>query len=69
MKAISRSVNAIRKADGGNHRNPSPHATRPGMGRKKGKKRNKGEAGFRLEHPRFENRPPLGSHAPHIRPP
>jgi len=32
---MSRSVNAIRKADGGNHRNPFPHATRPGLGREK----------------------------------
>jgi len=36
MKANSRSVNAIRKADCGNHRTTFPHATRPGMGREKG---------------------------------
>jgi len=41
MKAISRSVNAIRKADGGNHRNPFPHATRPGLGREKDEDRDR----------------------------
>ncbi len=35
MKATSRSVNAIRKADEGNHRITCPHAMRPGMGREK----------------------------------
>ncbi len=35
MRANSRSVNAVRKADGGNHRTPFPHATRPGLGREK----------------------------------